>query len=75
MRTIPRKYPHRTIRGDRRRICAYCGGHWYESKMFELPNGHWTCTVCHRPGDRDEVTLESGHVNVAGRYFGGSSDE
>ena len=72
MRTIPKKYPRKTIRGDRRRACAYCGGQWYEHKMFQLGNGHWTCTICHRPGDRDESQLEGSQRDISGRYFGES---
>jgi hypothetical protein len=64
---MPRKYPFPAPKGERRRMCDYCGIFWYQSTMVLDPAGYWAC-----PDDqsgKDVVTLD--RMNNAERTGGG----
>lgn len=54
--TMPRKYPGKAPRGERRRLCDYCGIPWYQSSLRQDAAGYWACPD-DQPG-RDTVTLD-----------------
>lgn len=73
MRTMPRRYPFPAPRGERRRMCDYCGIVWYQSQLRKDASGFYAC-----PDDqagRDTVTLDRANAqsrNDEGIAVGGT---
>jgi len=68
MRTIGRRYPFKTSRGDYETDCDYCGLRYYRRQMTRDAARMLACPEC--AGGKDAVTLARENAESAAEFPG-----